>query len=135
MRRKKEPDMNPTGTAPPKTATDTAPPQNATDRGTPKTRKKRSAKKSASPPAAPDVQPADGVLTPVEMLRVLSDVAAARGGFDQDASLKAADRLKALELLGKHYALFTDRTALEGEGLRIRLEGYDGPTESGRKNE
>ncbi len=29
----------------------------------------------------------------------------------------AKDRLKAAEMLGKYYALFTDRTQLEGEGL------------------
>lgn len=72
-------------------------------------------------PAPPDRQ--SGVMDATGVLRELSDIAAAWPGTD-DVPVKMADKLKALELLGKHYALFTDSHALEGMRAVIEIEDY-----------
>lgn len=64
------------------------------------------------------------VMSAADVLEELTTIAASDIG---NGDIKTSDKLKALELLGKHLALFTDRHEVEGGGLCIRLEGYDGP--------
>ena len=59
------------------------------------------------------------VLTTQQILEEITQLATDRG-------VKPADRLKALELLGKSQALFTDKLRHEGElGIEIVLDGFD----------
>lgn len=52
----------------------------------------------------------------------LRAVAFAKAGDYTDSTLKYSNKLKALELLGKHLGMFTDRVEHSGEtGLRIEL--------------
>ena len=61
-----------------------------------------------------------GVMEAADVLAALSEIAA-----DEDGAYKTPDRLKALELLGKYHALFTDRHQMDGGGLRIELVEMD----------
>lgn len=61
-----------------------------------------------------------GVMEAAEVLAALSEIAA-----DEDAQYKTPERLKALELLGKYHALFTDRHQVDGDGLNIVVTEMD----------
>ena len=61
-----------------------------------------------------------GVMTAAEVLEELSRIAAG-----ENPEAKVSDQLKALELLGKNHALFTDRHELDGVQAVIEVQDYD----------
>lgn len=68
---------------------------------------------------------AEGLAAQADRTRITADTVL--GGLWREArsATKPSDRLRALELIGKHYAMFTDRVEHGGELPSIRLELVD----------
>ena len=64
-------------------------------------------------------------VTPQQVLQELAEIAFALPGEEGGLPVKVADKLKALELLGKNHALFTDRHELDGVQAVIEVQDYD----------
>ena len=62
-------------------------------------------------------------VTQDEVVEALAGIAFAEAGDDSDAVLKYSNKLKALELLGKHLGMFTDRVEQTGEStIRVVMD-------------
>lgn len=70
----------------------------------------------------------DKILTAEEVLVGLSEVARGEDGSKKHQKIYAKDKLKALELLAKHYSLLTDVSRQEIEQKVIIVDDLDGAT-------
>ena len=76
-----------------------------------------------TPPAAK--APARRVLSNAEVMAELSDIAAAWPGGDDALPVKAAEKIRALELLHRYNTEEAERAGADGEQLTIRVVDYD----------